>query len=226
MAMTTAAERSPATPEEIWAILRETAELRKVYEKEADKRRKEEDERRRQTELKWEREKEEMDRKWAETKEIWDKADRRIAENNKIVGNLSNSFGEIVEHLVAPGMEERLAEFGLRFERTSPNVKIRADGKLLMEIDLLLENREAMLAVEIKARVNPVDIEKHEERLAKLRAYHGGINDSRAILGAMAGAAFAPTERKAALEASFFVIVQSGDTMKMDVPEGFKPKEW
>ena len=32
--------------------------------------------------------------------------------------------------------------------------------------------------------------------------------------------------KKAVIEAGLFAIEQSGDTMKIDVPEGFVPSEW
>jgi hypothetical protein len=32
--------------------------------------------------------------------------------------------------------------------------------------------------------------------------------------------------REFAVKNGFFVVAQSGDTMNIDVPEGFKPKEW
>jgi hypothetical protein len=32
--------------------------------------------------------------------------------------------------------------------------------------------------------------------------------------------------RTAALKAGLYVITQTGDTVKIDVPEDFKPKEW
>jgi hypothetical protein len=32
--------------------------------------------------------------------------------------------------------------------------------------------------------------------------------------------------RTAALKAGFYVITQTGDTVKIDVPEGFIPKAW
>jgi len=49
---------------------------------------------------------------------------------------------------------------------------------------------------------------------------------AKRILGAIAGAIFDDDVKKAALEAGFFVIGQSGDTMKIEIPEGFKPREW
>jgi hypothetical protein len=43
---------------------------------------------------------------------------------------------------------------------------------------------------------------------------------------AVAGA-IAPEEVKAfAIESGFFVLEQSGDTIRISVPEGFKPREW
>jgi len=70
------------------------------------------------------------------------------------------------------------------------------------------------------------DVGKHKDRLEKIRVAHDKCGDSRRILGAMAGAVFGPGQREAALDAGFLVIVQSGDTMRLELPEGFKPKEW
>jgi len=203
-----AESQAPATPEEIWAILRETAQRQKEYEAEAARR--------------WR----EYDRRWEETRERWDKADRRIDQANEKIGGLDNTFGEIIEHLVAPGIEERFGELGLHFDKINSNVRIKQDGQRLAEVDLLLESPESIMAVEVKAKVTTKDVERHKIRLEKLRGYYSRRGDQRRILGTIAGAVFGPLERDAALEAGFFVTVQSGDTMHMDVPEGFKPKEW
>jgi hypothetical protein len=32
--------------------------------------------------------------------------------------------------------------------------------------------------------------------------------------------------KAAALKAGLYVVTQTGDTVKIDIPEGFKPKEW
>jgi len=50
----------------------------------------------------------------------------------------------------------------------------------------------------------------------------GGPNDRRRIIGAV----FGPNQREADLNAGFFVLAQTGGTMRVDIPEGFKPKEW
>lgn len=44
------------------------------------------------------------------------------------------------------------------------------------------------------------------------------------IYGAIAGAVFGGEEKQAVLEAGFYALEQSGDTMKMDIPGGFVPR--
>ena len=226
------------TVEQFWemfyAKIAEHEEQNKEYERKREEERlareleKAEYERKREEErLARELEKAEFDRKWAKTMENWDKADRRIQETNRQLGGISNTFGEVIEHLVLPGIEERFAEMGLRFNQVSPRRKLKdSAGKLVAEIDLLLENRDTIVAVETKGKPSIKDIEKHGEKLEKLREWIGVDGDRKRILGAVAGAVFGSGERLSALKAGFYVIVQSGDTMCMDIPEGFEPKVW
>ena len=46
------------------------------------------------------------------------------------------------------------------------------------------------------------------------------------LIGAIAGAIFPKEVKESALQAGFYVFVQSGDTMKLEIPEGFKPREF
>ena len=59
-----------------------------------------------------------------------------------------------------------------------------------------------------------------------MRENRNRFNDNRKIMGAIAGAIFGTEAKKATLEAGLYVIEQSGDTMKMDIPDGFIPGEW
>jgi hypothetical protein len=51
-------------------------------------------------------------------------------------------------------------------------------------------------------------------------------NDKRKIRGAIAGAVFHDSVKNAIMEAGFYIIEQTGDTVMINVPAGFKPKEW
>jgi len=100
-------------------------------------------------------------------------------------------------------------------------------GKIKAEIDLLLENGNTIMAVEIKTRPVINDIEHHIKRLEILRDHRRTVsNDQRKVQEAIAGAIFEDIVKEAVREAGMYVIEQSGDTMKIDMPEGFVPREW
>jgi len=152
---------------------------------------------------------------WAmfnETREQMKETDRKI-------GELGNRFGELAEHLVAPAIHKRFNELGYHFNGVAlGGYEIHDNtGKTVAEVDIL---------VEVKAKTNIKDIEHHIKRLEILRAHRNRHHDTRKIQGAIAGAIFGSAEKQAAIEAGFFVLEQSGDTVKMDVPDGFVPREW
>jgi len=89
-----------------------------------------------------------------------------------------------------------------------------------------MENGETIIALEVKTKPALKDVEHHIKRLEILRDHQRGINDRRTIKGAIAGAIFGAEEKKATVEAGLYVVEQSGDAMKIDVPDGFVPREW
>jgi len=167
----------------------------------------------------------ESDRKFREMSE---KTDRRIAMLNEQMGGLHNSFGEMAEHLVAPGIVERFNEMGFHIrEAATHGMRILDDKRnVRAEIDLYMGNGEYIIAVEVKAKLGEKDIEKHRKRLEILREDKNMTGDRRKILGGMAVAILGEGDKEAVLDAGFYLIVQSGDTMKLDVPSGFVPREW
>ena len=215
--MAQAQRQKPPSIEEYWEILHARSEEYERQRKEAD--------------LRYESQREEFERKREEDKreqkEKWDRMDKMFAETNKKIGELGNSFGDLAEHLVAPGITERFREIGFVMSKTYPNVEIGDEnGKTLTEVDFMLENGECIMAVEVKARIKMGDIDRHKARLEILRGWHDRNGDRRKIMGALAGAVFGSLEREAAIAEGFYVIVQSGDTMKIEIPEGFVPSQW
>jgi len=170
---------------------------------------------------------EKLDRRLDQIMELWDKADRQLKATKEEMGGMSNTFGEIVEHLVVPGVEERFGDLGLSFNQVSPRRKVKdADGRLLLEIDLLLENDDTIVVVEVKSKPSKKDLARQKEKIETLREFLHGKNDRRRILGAMAGAVFGTEQRKEALRLGLYVMVQTSDTMRMEIPKDFKPQEW
>jgi hypothetical protein len=162
-------------------------------------------------------------KKWEE------KIDRMIEENNKNLGGLNRSFGEMAEHLVAPGIVKRFNEIGYHFNYiVDGDVKILDEsGKILAEINIYLENGDYIIAVEVKSKPAEKDITDHIERLKILKEHRNKYNKGQQIIqGAIAGAIFKEKVKEATLKAGLYVLEQSGDTMKMEIPPGFKPQEW
>ena len=82
------------------------------------------------------------------------------------------------------------------------------------------------MAVEVKTKPKTQDIEHHTKRLEILKQHFLKNSDSRKLYGAIAGAVFGKEEKQACIEAGFYAIEQTGDTMRIDVPNGFVPKRW
>jgi hypothetical protein len=219
------------TFDDVWAMFQETD---KKFQ-EAAATRKETEKMFQETDKKFQESKAEHDRMIADHDRMIADHDRMIAEMkesqkqlNDQMGGLHNSFGELAEHLVAPNIAEKFNDMGYHFDSIAPGGKKILDehGNKLAQIDLLLENGEYSVAVEVKSRPKENDIAKHLDRLQILRLHMDKHHDSRIIRGALAGAVFPESVKEAAIEAGLYVIVQTGDTMRIETPKDFTPREW
>jgi hypothetical protein len=170
----------------------------------------------------------ETDRK---IKEMAEKTDRELrkmtAKTDRQIGELGNRFGELAEHLVTPNIVEKFRALDYAFTKAGPDVEFFGrDGKALAEVDIWLENGEFAMAVEVKSHLREQDVDHHSRRMEILRAYLDERHDTRKLLGAVAGAIVNAAVKKYALKQGFYVIEQSGDTVKIEAPEGFKPRMW
>jgi hypothetical protein len=202
------------TFEKTWQMFQETGkELRELF-KETDRRMKETD-----------RQMKETDRRMQETDRLQKKNERLISRLSKQFGHLGQRFGELAEHLVAPGIIRIFNELGYHFNEVA-RLEIKDDhNKTLTEIDLLLENDETIVVVEVKAKPRENDIPHHITRLNILREHRKKHKKmDKKIIGAIAGAVFDRVIKANAIEAGFYTITQSGDTLKIDVPDDFEPR--
>jgi hypothetical protein len=174
----------------------------------------------------------ETDRQMKENERIltekFNKTERYIKNLGKQMGLLNNRFGELAEHLVAPSIAGKFNEMGFHFDSVAPGGEkiLGANKRVIAQVDIVLRNSDYIVAVEVKTKPVIEDVPEHVERLGILREYWDKKGDRRKLCGAIAGAIFPETVREAALKAGLYVLVQSGDTMKIDIPEGFVPREW
>jgi hypothetical protein len=224
------------TFEKVWAAIQESArksdlefeKFRKEREEAArkadlefEKSRKEREEAARKSDLEFDKMREEADRQMKALRE-------QMKETDKKIGELGNRFGELAEHLVAPSIMRKFNDLGFQFNDRSENHEICEDGNpnLSTELDILLENGEIAIAVEVKAKPKQADVDEHISRMEILRRKADRHNDTRKFRGAIAGAIMIDAVRNYAIKKGFYVIEQSGDTVLINIPEGFKPREW
>jgi hypothetical protein len=172
------------------------------------------------------------DRQFQETRKEMAEIDRQLKEQMKEtdrrVGELTNRFGTVVEHMVVPNLLDKFKTLGFTFEIAHKNTEI-VDRKnnIFLEVYVFLENGDKVMIVEIKATPTVKDVNEHIARMEKLRKYADLRKDRRKYLGAIAGVVTREAVKAYALKKGFFVIVPSGDTFNIIKPEGKdQVKEW
>ncbi|MDR3122165.1 MAG: hypothetical protein LBU16_00080 [Treponema sp.] len=209
----------PLTFEKVWAMFQET-----------DKKFQETDRKFQETDKKFQesaKETREIRESFKEIRENFKETDRAVKEASRIVGNLGNKLGIVVEHLVLANIKEKFNDLGYEFTKAGPSVLIEDRKKaIITQIDAMLENGEFALAIEVKTQLNVGHVDEHLERMEKLRRYADDRGDQRKFLGAVAGAIVAENVKEYALKKGLYVIRQSGDTVTIETPASFKPREW
>jgi myosin heavy subunit len=135
------------------------------------------------------------------------------------VGGINRSLGRVVELVVLPGLMEKMnTQFGYRFDNVSPNKKFTDGGKEYAEIDLFLENGEAVMAVEAKTRVRERDMNRFLERLDALRQHEtrAGVV-GKTIYAAVAGISFDDNARKIAEAKGMYFVDINQNNDKIDI---------
>jgi hypothetical protein len=168
----------------------------------------------------------ETDRLIKETRESQKETDRIVREVGKRLGDFTNSFGDVVEYMIAPNLQEKFRDLGYDFQEASTKHKVRdKKNDISFEIDVFLQNGDTAMLVEIKANLTISDINKHITRLEKMRKYADLRGDKRHFLGAVAGIVVEDDEKEYALSQGFFLIEPTGENFHITPPPS-KPKEW
>ena len=150
--------------------------------------------------------------------------DKKIAQMSREVGALTGKWGRFVEGLIAPGAVAMFEERGIVIDRIFQRVNARKNGDR-MEIDILGVNREYVVLIEAKSTLGVYDVQEHIERMEVFKRFFPEYSD-RKVVGAVAGIVIDENVDRFAYRQGFFVIGQTGDTVKILNDEGFKPKAW
>jgi len=168
---------------------------------------------------------------------------RRVAESNEEVkranaqmskrldylsldsGALGQKMGKLVELIVVPGIRHALNSLGHHFKYASANKKIhgviKGEKLRVAEVDLFLHNGTEAMAVEIKTSLSPEDVNKHLDRLVKLRKFEKEANiKDKDLYGAVVGVFIDDNARRFALKNGLYVleIIEEENALKTDKP--------
>jgi len=186
----------------------------------------------RQTDLKFKETSEQMKENDRRNEERKVEIDRMLAEvarlskeNDKKISELGSRIGEIIENMVGGDIVGQFQALGIAIKSHSRYKTFGTRGTSESgEIDVFLENGDLVILIEVKTRLTDDDVRDHLERMKKYRSYG---DDKRRIIGAVAGAVVSDDVVKFAHRQGLYVIIQSGDAVKIiPPPEGFVAKEW
>jgi hypothetical protein len=177
----------------------------------------------------------ETDRKFQETDRKFQETDRIIQETTQNIervnrqlsqqlGALGGKWGQFVENLVAPACKTLFLERGIPVHQVSQRVKRFEQGETL-EVDVLVQNQQHVMAVEVKSTLDVEDIQEFVEDLGR---FHQFFPDQagRQLYGAVAAITFDSGADRYAYRQGLFVLAQSGDSMTILNDVGFEPRVW
>ncbi|WP_040851947.1 hypothetical protein [Thiorhodospira sibirica] len=166
----------------------------------------------------------ETDRKFQKTDLKFQETDRLIKQLSKNLGELGNRLGEFVEHQVAPAVVRLFRAQGIEVHEVYPGVSAKRNGEAL-EIDLLVVNDGALVAVECKSKLSTEHIDAHLIRLEKLKRVLPLYKDHQ-VMGAVAGMVIPTSVADEAIAKGLYVLCQNGEHIEVRNPAVFTPAVW
>ncbi len=170
--------QEPATPKEIWNILRAVSEKQKEASEELKKQMEETDRRIKETDRQLKEQIQENDR---QLKERMQETDRRL---KKLDEHFNSQWGKLMESLVEGDLVALLQAREITVERTLTNAKGTRNGHHY-EFDILAVNGEQVVIVEVKTTLRSEDLTRFLEKLADFTIW-APEHKGKQVLGAVA----------------------------------------
>jgi len=150
--------------------------------------------------------------------------DRRMKELSKKLGDIGNRLGEFVEHMVEPTVVKLFQAQGVAVHEVHSGVQVERNGKGI-EIDLLVVNDGAVVAVECKSKLTKEHVNEHVLRMEKLKQMLPAYRHHQAF-GAVAAMVVSAEVAQYAQENGFYVLAQSGESVEVRNNADFRAKAW
>ena len=213
-------QRKPATPEEIWGILREVSENQRENTeqmKETDRKMQETTEQMKET-----------DRKMQETTEQMKDTDRKMQDTDRKVKKLNELFtgqwGKLMEALVRGDLVRLLNERDIEVNGLAKETTRKFEGKEY-EFDIIAINGDAIVVVEVKTTLELKDVEHFMKKLEIFKQVFLEYRD-KDIYGAVAYLKQNQGSGGNAEKKGLYVIEAVGSSARITNRDEFKAKKF
>ena len=207
--------REPATPQEIWEILREVS----AVQQETARRNEETDRRMQETD----RRMQETDRRLQETDQLLTRQARAAKQRmDKLEELFNGQWGKLMESLVEGDLVGLLQQRGIVVQHTVTNPR-QNYGERRWEFDIVAINGEEVVVVEVKTTLRVPDVDRF---IARLNEFPDLMPEyaSRRIYGAVAYLKAYQESEVRAERLGLFVIRATGSSASITNREGFTPR--
>ena len=147
-----------------------------------------------------------------------------VAQTNKQVGGITSRWGEFVENLVRPAAVRMFREKGIEVHFTALRVEAQ-DEKGSIEIDVLAENTNEVVAIEVKSHLEVRDVKRFLITLDRFKQALPKYQNYK-LYGAIAGIKVDERADEYATQEGLFLIKPSGDTVAIVNDQSFVAKTW
>jgi len=155
-----------------------------------------------------------------------------VRELNDTVGGMGGHLGEVIEFIVVPKIRPAINALGNHTFKEIVSKKIVSTvindrKRKLTEMDVFLYSGTEAMAVEIKTCLQITDVDKHLERLQKLRDHEADAEiKGKTLFGAVVGAIVHDPIRAYALKKGLYVIEIREEENKLDIDKPDKCRTW
>ena len=191
-------QRQPATPEEVWAILREVSA----------------------SQLETDRRMQETDRRMQETDRYLKETDRQLRELKDL---FNGQWGKLMEALVEGDLVELLGQRGIEVDHTVCNLKSR-NGAPRWEIDIIAASGDEVVAVEVKTTLKVRQVGDFIETLKVFPGEAPSVYRGKRTYGAVAYLKADEAADVYAERQGLYVIRATGSSASITNEKDFKPR--
>ena len=152
------------------------------------------------------------------------KTEKLVEQTNKQVGGLTSRWGEFVENLIKPAAARIFREQGIDVHYTAMRVR-GDDDRGSMEIDILVENANEIVAIEVKSHLEIRNVKRFLEVLGRFKEAFPKYQNHK-LYGAVAGIKIDEQADEYATQEGLYLIEPAGDSVIIANSQNLKRRVW